>query len=388
MPYEIGLFDTGLVVPRTSDYIVEVRTRFEGLIEAQVNWESDLLLASLTGIMGQLLGEQAEVIQAVYDAWDPGAARGVQLANLSQLSGIGPKNATKGQTVATLSGDAGTPIPKGRVVQGGGPDKRARWKTLSDVTLGGNGEADVLVEAEQAGRLIALPGEIDTIVTPVTGWSGVTNKQRASEGQPSEPDDQLRVRRLLSLQTASTMSVPALRGRLLKLGFVESVSVIDNPDNEPKVIEGIYLPEHSVRVIILPDTMTADQQSTVIRTIYDNVPASTRAYGTDVVSVITGPDGTDREIGFDYAAEIPATIVVAFGMAPGYSASEALTVLRRRGNRLIGTLQVGEPLLQLKLAGLAADIPGVQSMLLTINGGYNLFPTATQRVVSGPWSLL
>lgn len=381
----LGLSDAGLQVPRTADYIVEIRDRFRAETGLDVAWDADLMLGSLTAIMAQLLGDQAEVLQAVYDSWDVNAARGVQASNIAALVGVIRHRATKGQVILTLGGDPGTIITEGKLVEGGGLDGRARWILISDVTIGATRTVEVVAEAENAGQVVGLEDVIDKIVTPVPGWETVTNVNSASAGLPAEGDPALRVRRAQSIQVAAGDSLGSIRGKLLELSYVQAAAIIDNPDNEDKVVEGIGLLAHSFLPVILPDTLTTEQQREILRILYDNTPPASRSSGTDVVGTITGGDGFEKLMSFDYGIELQANIVVNLTMSPGYSVADAGPALRKLVEEHEATLLLGQDLLNLKIAAFASTIPGVIGMVALINGNPNLTATAVEKIVPGTW---
>jgi uncharacterized phage protein gp47/JayE len=389
MAYEIGLSDAGLTVPRMADYLEEVRDRYKQLTALDVDWNraDDLLLVPLTAIMAQLLGEQAEVLQAVYDSFDVNGARGVQLSNLAQIVGVTRKRATHGQAELTATGTPGTWITIGKLVEGGGLDGRARWRIIEDVMIPASGSTTVLAEAVDKGRIEALAGEIDKIVTPVTGWDSVTNALAASAGRDAETDDQLRVRRGQSIQLSAGVSIGSIRSKVLALEFVESASVIDNPDNNTRVVEGISLPGNSFLVIVSPNTLTTGQQQELLRLLYDNTPIGVRTAGTDVVGTVTGADGFEKEVSFDFAESLTANIVATLTMAVGYSAADAGPALQALVEAHIANLLIGEPLYRLQIYRLAGQVPGVVAIEVTINGlNEDLDPNALQQVVMGSWA--
>jgi baseplate J-like protein len=387
MPVDVGLSDAGLVVPRTSDYLDRVRDTYRSLTGLDVDWNNDEILGIFSAIMAHLLGKQGEGLQAVYDAGDENAATGVQLANIARLTGTTKRPATYSQVVLTLIGTPGTIVTKGKMAEGGGPGGRARWILTEDATIGPGGTVVVVARAEEAGRILARENRIKQIVTPIPGWTGVTNPDAASAGLEAETDDELRVRRRRSLAAGGGNGIPALRGKLLNLPFLADVAVLDNPDNEAKVVQGIGLDAHSFMVVVLPDTLTTSQKEQVLRLVYTNTPVSTRSSGTSVVGTITGADGVGHTVRFNYGGEIAANFVVHFVMAPGYSDADASAQLRRKVIAHMGTLRLGDPLLRLRIDSLAVDIPGVLEMIVLINGQLNLVPSAVQQAVFGSWTL-
>jgi hypothetical protein len=386
MTLQLGLSDAGLLVPRMADFLEEIRDSYKADTGLDPDWDSDLVIGRFSAIMAQLLGQVSEGLQAVYDGFDPGAATGVQLSNLSAIVGVLRKRKTKGQVQLLLTGTPFTPIPQGRLAEGGGLDGRARWKLKANTTIEAGGTVLADFEAELAGRIEAEPGAITTMVTPVPGWTAVTNPAKATPGLDDEKDDQLRVRRQQSLQRGDGLGLGSLRAKVLDLDFILSASVIDNPDNETQVIEGIGIPGNSFVTIVSPDPLTSDQKAEMLRLIYKNTPLGIRSHG-DESGVVTGSDGFEKTVKFSYREELVANIVVTLTMASGYSVADASPALKKLVSDHVATLLIGEPLYVLDIFALAAQVPGVTGLTVTINGlGVDLDPTALQQVVMGTWS--
>lgn len=386
MAYAVGVTDAGVVVPRMADFLEEIRARYKAQTGLDVDWASDLVLGPLSDIMAQLLGELAEALQGVVDSHDLNNATGVQLRNLTALVGVVAKPATKGEVVLTCVGTPGTILTMGRLAEGGGSDGRARWVLQTDTTIPAGGSVDATFQAEQPGRIEAEPGQVAKIVTPVPGWTSVTNAAAASPGRDAEKDPELRVRRQQSLQVGQGLGIGALRSKVFELEYVDSCAVIDNPDPEERVIEGVLLPPNSQLVIVSPSTLTTDQRNEILRLIYKNTPGGTRIAGTDVVGTVTGADGTQKDAAFDFADELTANVIVALTMASGYSVADASPALRALVEDHIAGLLNGGALRHLQIAALAATVPGVLGIVSLINGSSaDLEPTARQRVVLGTW---
>jgi uncharacterized phage protein gp47/JayE len=386
MALALGLSDAGLLVPREADFLTEIRDAYKAATGLDIPWSDDLLLGVLTAIMANLLGKVTDALQAVYDAFDENNATGVQLANIARLVGVDRKKATHSQVQQLLTGTPGVVLPLGRLMEGGGLDGRARWRLKADTTIGLDGTVLADFEAEEAGRTTADPGDIDTIVTPVAGWTGGTNPGPASPGLDDETDDVLRVRRAESLQQGDGAGNGAIRTKLLRLSFIQSAAVIDNPDNEPAIVEGVGLPAVSVAAIVTPNPLTAEQKATLLRTLYDSVTGGTTTAGTESGTVI-GLDGVTKTVRFYYAASLVANIAVTLTMAAGYTVADASPTLQALVAAHISQLRIGEPLRLLAIYALAATVPGVVAIEVLINGlEEDLDPSALQQVVLGTWS--
>src|SRR3990172_1942400 len=88
MALTLGLSDAGLQVPRLAEYLTEIRDTYRANTGLDVDWDSDLVLGQFSAIMAQLLDQQAEGLQAVYDAFDLNGSSGVQLSNIARLVGV------------------------------------------------------------------------------------------------------------------------------------------------------------------------------------------------------------------------------------------------------------------------------------------------------------
>jgi uncharacterized phage protein gp47/JayE len=79
------------------------------------------------------------------------------------------------------------------------------------------------------GPIPAPVGSLTDILTPVAGWTSLTNFKAGVTGREQETDVELRLRRLNSLRISGTATVEAIRARLLQeVSGVTSVLVFEN----------------------------------------------------------------------------------------------------------------------------------------------------------------
>jgi uncharacterized phage protein gp47/JayE len=384
-----GLTDQGFTALRTADFLTAIRDEYDAKLvaagyEAVADWDSDLVVGALTAIMAQQLGTLSEATQALYDAFDVDAATGVQLSSLARMVGVTRNRATYSTATVTITGTAGTQIPQGRLVEGGGEDDRARWETTEDATIGGGGTVAVVVQCTTAGLVEAGAGEIDRIVTPLSGWTSVTNAAAASAGQDAESDDELRVRRAQSLQVSGSRSVDALRANLLELDYVQAAVVIANGSASAETVEGVSMPASSWLAVLYPNTLTAAQKEEVFEVLFAYHPFGIRAAGTDVTATLTKEDGFDLTMGFDWATETTANVTVTVTLESGYVLGDVSAELEAAITEYIEGRTVGDPLRRLAIQGLAAAVEGIATATVLINAAAaDLEPTITELVVAG-----
>lgn len=390
-----GLTDEGYTAPRAADFLTIIRDGYVERaslalgVQITVDWEADVFLGTVTALMADQLGDLAEAGQAVYDAADPSNATGLQLENLSLIVGVRREPATYGTCTVTITGTVGTVIPEGRLIEGGGTDGHARWATTEDVTIGGGGTITVLVQAEEAGEVAALAAAIDTIVTPVDGWTSVTNALDADAGAPRESDAALRLRRQQSLQTAGSRSLNALRANILEADGVEACVVVQNDTNATATVEGISCAPHSIAVVVYPSTLTADQKQAVAQVIYDHIAGGIKTNGSDVVATITDTAGYAQIIRYGFAATSATTVVIVVTLAAGYELADVEDVIEEAVTDYFLTLGVGGAARRLQLYALIAAVDGVESVpTLTLNGSAaDVDPAATTILTLGSVSV-
>jgi hypothetical protein len=75
--------------------------------------------------------------------------------------------------VATVTGTPGTLIPESSRAK---DTNDVEYRAVSDILIGTTGSTDGVFQATTLGPIATLPGELDTIVTPVSGWVSVTNE--------------------------------------------------------------------------------------------------------------------------------------------------------------------------------------------------------------------
>ncbi len=371
-----GLTSDGYTAPRQADYLATIREMYETELTAlgvteMPDWERDTFLGQMSEIMAYLLGQLAEANEAVYDARSVANATGLQLSNLCLIVGVTRQEATKGTVTLRCSGTDGTVITQGKICEGGGDDGAARWVCTEDGTIGAvaTGYVDLVFEAEEAGETVATAGQITSIVTPVDGWSSVTNAAAADPGQDRETDSELRARRQRALQAAGATSANAIRAALLELDFVTGATVIDNKTGASVTTDGITLDAYSVGCVVAPNTMTTAQKEEVAQAIYDHLGAGTATSGSTSATVTKG-DGRSETIEFTLAADATVNVAWTLALEPGYVVADVEEELQELVTDYFLTLTNGDTVYPLPLIALAATIDGIANVTtLLLNGG-------------------
>jgi hypothetical protein len=344
-----GLTADGFI-PKTLEIILaEVKADIvedTGVAEQYLGDEETL--GQVLGIVCERIAEVWEVAEDVNSGSDPDAATGVAQEQLCALTGTLKRAATRSTVTLTLTGTPATEVLEGSQATGstatfettedvtlatltawamatayvvgdrvtnasrayqcitagtsagaGGPtttdeditDNTAHWIYLGE----GAGAADGAARATETGPLVAVAGDVDTIETPVSGWSSVINLLDADEGQNVETDEELRIRREDELGGDGLAVPDAIREVVLEVTDVTRCTVFYN---DTDATDGDGVPAHSVEVLVVGGTDAA-----VAAGVFAAVGGGIRTHGTESATV-TDSEGTEHTIAFSRLEEV------------------------------------------------------------------------------------
>jgi uncharacterized phage protein gp47/JayE len=378
------LTSSGLTVPRAADFLAAVRADVQARYAAaggvgEIDFGTDTAMGILTGAVSVQLGLLGEAVQAVYDARVPGTAAGACLDDLCEAVGVTRLAATASTVALTLTGTSGTVIPAGALVLGGGTDGAARWRIDEAVTLsGGTGSATATCTA--AGAVAAAIGDVDQILTPVSGWTAATNAAAAVTGRALESDAALRLRRAQALRAPLAGSTAAIQAALSALDYVEAAVVIENTAGSTATVSGVSLAARSVAVILWPSTLTTAQKSVVAQAIYERLPAGVALNGSDVTATVTDAAGMTKTVLWDWADVLTVNVTAALTLSTGYTLGAVSSLVSTAiGDWFEANASVGQSVDNTPIeAYVLATVSGIRRIVVALNGSAGVDPTAAQ----------
>ena len=285
----------GLTVDRTA----EVREKIVAALEASSQFGpktqtgADKKLGQLIDPFADQVGLVYELLQAVYDSWDPDAAEGVQLDNLCRLVGVTRQPATASVVTLTLGGSPFTPVPGGSEarVPGG-----VTFALDTGVLIGAGGSVDAAATATETGALEAAADSVTEVVSVVSGWDTVTNAADATIGDEVETDSALRARREQSLSAAGTATDQAIRAALEDLADVTAARVISN---RTLVTDSNGTPGKAFLTVLWPASGLDIEAIAIV--LWENLPSGIYSHGVDVIANVTDSQGQTQTVRASYA---------------------------------------------------------------------------------------
>lgn len=382
-----GFDSSGYIAPRASDFAALMRDGVDAaLLDAgypAVDWDSDLVWSITVDVLADRLGDTSDLTQSIHDAWSPNNATGIHLDDIGAIRGVDRDAPTPSTATVTLSGTTGTVIPSGKLVRGGGEDDIAQWALTESVTLTG-GVDTVIVECTEDGATEAAIGEIDEIVTPVSGWTGVTNAAAATPGTALETDNAYRLRQASSLANRGSGTLASIQARVLALDYVQGAFCANNRSNAVATVSGLSLQPHSVAVCVYPATLTTAQEQELAELIYRHVDPGIYTNGSSTATV-TRSDGYGETVRWYYASTLTVNVVSTVVLEDGYVLGDVSTDVQTAvsewftDNAALGTA-IDD--LDLEVA-IADDVAGVRRVTVTLNGAAFVQPTAIEFTIIG-----
>jgi uncharacterized phage protein gp47/JayE len=235
--------DTGLHMDTLDEIIASMQADFVGQFGANHKVSADSVTGQIIYIISGVVDEINRVVEAVRDAYDVTAAKGVSLSNLVQINGI-TRNESEFSTIAVniTANTAGATVTVNSIVSD--PNNPSVKFALDGTTvLPPSGSQLVSATAVEAGPVEAASGTISKIDTPIIGWASVSNPGPAIPGANEETNVQLRYRRDITASAIGKAGVPGIYGALSDINSVTEVKVHQNRGSttDAQGVPGHYL---------------------------------------------------------------------------------------------------------------------------------------------------
>lgn len=157
---------------------------------AAVNVTPQSVFGQMNGIIGDKVAELWEVANATYSTQYPDTSQDASLDGVGSLTGAERLAATQSTVSLRLNLGTGTILDSGRVVSVDATGVRFVTTEQASNTTGFRANVTVAAKAEEFGPVAGFAGTIDTIETPVAGWtaqaainSSLTEVFSLSDGQ-------------------------------------------------------------------------------------------------------------------------------------------------------------------------------------------------------------
>ena len=339
------------------------------MIALAIEWKGTSLSTDEKELFGHLLRQISlesntanEKVQSIYDALSISNNSGVPLDNLLELLNLPRQAAAKGTASVTFTASKATTVPSGSVVR---TASKVYWTTDEDLIFSGSGSDSVDVTCTVEGVQNAAIGEINVLVTSVSGITAVTNAAAAIPGRSRETDAELKLRHSTAVETSGERDEASIAEAI---GNVSGVSAVL-----------IYEPSDAAEVW----TYVIGGDSADIAAAMDpqvTIGIAPILQGTTSVDVYSTTLKKNRTMKFTYGSDVDIYIdleIQVTGLFPAdgdYQITENIAALFD-GNNL------GDDVIYFQIPGAVYLVPGAIIQSLTI--GTAPSPSGTDNVAMG-----
>ena len=290
-----GLTSSGFV-PETYK---NIKARIEGKLETLnpgFDFSPESPDGQLISIMTYELFQAWAQLNNVYNSYNPTVASGAALRNIGLITGIPFGAASKSYATLETQGTVGTIIPALSLVSDANGNK---FYSAFEVAIPSN----IQVVSKESGVLDVSAGSITTIVTPVTGWTGITQLLDGNSGTTAQTQQQYRNSRQRTVMRNSVSIADAMQANLHELG-IDQATVFNNDSNA--TVSGV--PANTIEVTVgeISPAITDDMIAQVILST-NSMGCST--FGTTTVA-ITDTQGVSHNISFTKATQFDVQMAI------------------------------------------------------------------------------
>lgn len=239
---------SGLHIPSYTDIVDDLVNEAKRIFGDDIYLENDSMDYEYISVIALKMYDTLASVMYAYNSRSPATAIGSGLDAVVKINGLKRKSASYSTCVVTITGTPQTVIKAGEVHDIAGNN----WKLPKNITIPDSGKLDTTAVCTTIGAITALIGDINKIATPQLGWTSVTNKVKAVEGQPVETDAELRERQAVS---TALPSQTLLEGTIAGIIAVEGVTrqrIYENDTNDNSITDSnpYGLPAHSITAVV------------------------------------------------------------------------------------------------------------------------------------------
>lgn len=237
--------NTGYVLTAQNQWFDRERQMY---LDIDPNWNLDESTPDGVKLQNdsEIFGNLDELAKQSYDSKDPSKVRGLDADILCAITGTIREDGTPGVVTLTLTGVAGTVVHANSLVENS--TNGSRWQTNEAVTISGApAMATVTATCTTNGPIQSAIGQIDTIVSTIGGWQGVTNPSVPTLGTDRQSDTSLLLERERTIGRTGQNQVDSTLGAIFAVADVRHARIYENDDDQTDV-NGLR--PHATAVII------------------------------------------------------------------------------------------------------------------------------------------
>ena len=301
-----GISSAGFSLKRLADILDDMKSALQTVVDPvsgetltiDLEDENDPLVQQINAFSDGL-AECWEQLQLAYNQFDPLKCSGAGMNGTFQLNGLRRRAGVKSQVVVTITGTPGLTLEAGKQITTA--DDYPIFE-LPLCQIGIDGTEAVLATCTEYGDIEASAGTLVKILTPISGWTSVTNALDAVPGSEEETDTEFRARQQASTSyTAQTIPEAIAAG----ISALEGVTFVKVYQNINLTTDSRGIPAKSIAPIIV-----GGDDEEIAQVLFEKLACGgADCYGS-TEETITDNQSIDYTMRFSRPAEVPIYIDV------------------------------------------------------------------------------
>jgi uncharacterized phage protein gp47/JayE len=259
-----------------------------------ISVDSDTPDGQLVNIFALAVKDQLDLLQQIYNSFDPDLAIGRALDQRCAINGISRRGATYTQTIIEVTVDRAVTLAG---LDGASPftvsdAEGNRFVLKSTTAIPGAGTHQLDFRAEEPGVIIVQANTLTNPITIILGVTGIINPYLPyDEGVNEESDAALRVRRAFSVALPNQGYIDGMIAALRAVPGVTAALVYENISADT---DSDGVPAHSIWVIV-----EGGLDAEVARALYYKRNAGCGMKEGNITIPVVQPNGITFDITFD-----------------------------------------------------------------------------------------
>lgn len=400
-----GVTPQGFVPKTQVNLLQDVEQSELANIDPLLDTSAEEPIGQLNGIFTNDAADLWELGGVAYNGMNPDAAEGPQLDNICALTGTKRKGASPSFTLQTCTFSIASTYTSGSLVAnvvGQSSVQFANGDDIAVVTTGGTTTATDLRTGQVLatgslpltvpnikffctvdGPTIAAAGNLNTISSPVTGWTSTTNPTDAVLGTTVEGDTALRIRREEEIAAVGSGNPDAVQADIDQVPGVIKAIILENTTG---TTDSNGTPPHSYQPVIWDGVGMAAANNDIAQALWNDKPTGITPYGLLSGTAIDS-NGNPRTMLFNRATQLTLymnfTVTLAANAAPIATLAPIIKQAIVDATNGIGVdelapqiLTIGSTVYSLAMKAAALTVAGVVNVPL-LNLGFTASPSGT-----------
>lgn len=299
--------DTGITAPTYDVILAWYQNQYRSIYGSDIVLDNSTQDGQWIAIQAQAMNVCNQAMIKTFNSFSPAKAQGAALSSNVKINGITRNPPTNSTCDVVISGDPGTIITNGIVID---TVNRNQWVLPVSVTIPDTGSITVTATCSTPGPVAGDIGTLTVIGTPTDGWTGVYNTTAASLGNSVQTDASLRIQQAASTMMPSVTIMDGIRGGILSLS---GVSACAGYENDTDVTDDNGIPANSIAMVV------EGGDATEIATVIANKKTmGVPTYGT-TTETVTDSSGAVRTINFFRPNETTIYVSISLKALTGYT---------------------------------------------------------------------